>query len=127
MPKVSAQHTQAQVNDSTGYEMSDQDWLDAFRRRQQADQRRLDLEHTATIRRRNVNNEMAENCHRNTSSNDGSDEFDASNHAGQKWQDSEGDQLADFGVDDDVDFFDEDEIPLAHLLQRNKARASSGA
>ncbi|KAH4057158.1 palmitoyltransferase PFA4 [Parastagonospora nodorum] len=44
------------------------------------------------------------------------------------WRNSEGERLQDFGVDEDVEFYDEqeDEIPLAELMARRQA-ASSGA
>ncbi|KAK2795753.1 Palmitoyltransferase [Onygenales sp. PD_12] len=38
------------------------------------------------------------------------------------WRDSEGDRLGDFGVDEEVEFYDEDDIPLAELLRRRKNR-----
>lgn len=38
------------------------------------------------------------------------------------WQDTGGNRLKDFGVDEDVEFYDEDNIPIAELLRRRKAR-----
>ena len=37
------------------------------------------------------------------------------------WRDSEGDRLDDFGVDEDIECFNEDEIPIAELLRRRRA------
>lgn len=37
------------------------------------------------------------------------------------WRNSEGERLADFGVDEDIEFYDEDDLPLAELLKRKKA------
>ena len=37
---------------------------------------------------------------------------------GHSWRDSEGERLDDFGVEENVDFYDEDEIPLAKLKER---------
>lgn len=44
----------------------------------------------------------------------------------ESWRNSEGERLKDFGVDEDVEFYDEqeDEIPLSELLARRKAAAS---
>jgi palmitoyltransferase len=39
------------------------------------------------------------------------------------WTNSEGDRLKDFGVDEDADALDEDDIPLGELLRRRKARS----
>jgi palmitoyltransferase len=41
----------------------------------------------------------------------------------ESWQNSEGERLKDFGVDEDIEFYDqqEDEIPLSELLARRQA------
>ncbi|CAO2656745.1 Nn.00g055480.m01.CDS01 [Neocucurbitaria sp. VM-36] len=43
------------------------------------------------------------------------------------WRNSEGERLQDFGVDEDVEFYDEhdDEIPLSELLTRRKAASAA--
>ena len=38
------------------------------------------------------------------------------------WTNAEGDRLRDFGVDEDAELLDEDEIPLGELLRRRKGR-----
>ncbi|PSK60609.1 hypothetical protein B9Z65_759 [Elsinoe australis] len=45
----------------------------------------------------------------------------------ESWRNGEGERLADFGVDEDVEFYDEDDLPLAELmrLRREKAAAQS--
>ncbi|KAL8732603.1 MAG: hypothetical protein Q9166_002577 [cf. Caloplaca sp. 2 TL-2023] len=40
--------------------------------------------------------------------------------AGLGWRDSEGDRLQDLGVDEEAEYFDEDDLPLAELLRRKK-------
>jgi palmitoyltransferase len=43
-------------------------------------------------------------------------------NAGEEgWRNREGERLADFGVDEVADFYDEDDVPLAELLRRRKA------
>ena len=44
------------------------------------------------------------------------------------WRNSEGERLKDFGVDEDVEFYDEqeDEVPLSVLIKRRQAAAASG-
>ncbi|KAK5002651.1 Palmitoyltransferase [Cryomyces antarcticus] len=39
----------------------------------------------------------------------------------EAWRNSEGERLGDFGVDEDVEFYDEDDIPLAELIRRRKS------
>lgn len=36
----------------------------------------------------------------------------------ESWRNAEGERLRDFGVDEDVEFYDEDDIPLAVLMER---------
>jgi palmitoyltransferase len=36
------------------------------------------------------------------------------------WQNAEGERLRDFGVDEEVEFYDEDNIPLATLMEKRK-------
>lgn len=45
----------------------------------------------------------------------------------EAWRNSEGERLMDFGVDEDVEFYDEqeDDIPLSELLARRRAASSS--
>jgi palmitoyltransferase len=45
------------------------------------------------------------------------------------WRNSEGERLKDFGVDEDVEFYDEqeDEVPLSVLIRRRQAAAASEA
>ncbi|KAE9967485.1 hypothetical protein EG328_008175 [Venturia inaequalis] len=38
----------------------------------------------------------------------------------ESWRNAEGERLADWGVDEDVEFYDEENIPLAELIQRRK-------
>lgn len=50
----------------------------------------------------------------------------------EAWRNSEGERLKDFGVDEDVEFYDEqeeedDDVPLGELLARKRAAAGAGA
>jgi palmitoyltransferase len=47
---------------------------------------------------------------------------DASESGEEGWQDSGGNRLKDYGVDEVIEFYDEDEIPLSELLRRRKAK-----
>lgn len=38
----------------------------------------------------------------------------------EAWRNKEGERLADFGVDESVDFYDEDDVPLAELIRRRQ-------
>ncbi|KAJ5625464.1 hypothetical protein N7510_001773 [Penicillium lagena] len=46
----------------------------------------------------------------------------ASDEGEESWRNSEGERLRDFGVDEDVEFYDEEDIPLAVLIEQRKQR-----
>lgn len=41
----------------------------------------------------------------------------------EAWRNKEGERLADFGLDEDAEFYDEDNLPLAEIMRRRKADA----
>jgi palmitoyltransferase len=38
----------------------------------------------------------------------------------ESWKNAEGERLQDFGVDEEVEFYDEDDVPLGDLMRRRK-------
>jgi len=38
-----------------------------------------------------------------------------------RWRNKEGERLADFGLDEDAEFYDEDNLPLAEIMRRRQA------
>ena len=57
-----------------------------------------------------------------------SDEDDIQDAAGEEgWRTKEGERLADFGVDEVADFYDEDDLPLSELMRRRKVGNEAGA
>jgi palmitoyltransferase len=56
----------------------------------------------------------------------GKESVEGSQSGEEGWRNSEGERLRDFGLDEAVEFYDEeDELPLSELLARKKARAST--
>ena len=52
---------------------------------------------------------------------------DLGDGAGEEaWRNSEGERLADFGVDEVAEFYDEDDLPLAEIVRRKQAAHASG-
>ena len=47
--------------------------------------------------------------------------FDNDSAGEEAWRNKEGERLADFGVDEVADFYDEDDLPLAEIMRRRKA------
>ena len=59
----------------------------------------------------------------------GSEDSDSAHDSGaddgeEAWKNSEGERLRDFGVDEDVEFYDEEDIPLAVLIQQKRQQRS---
>lgn len=115
--------------------------IDDFRRRQEADLARYaDAEGEYVVRRRPFH-ERLEDLQKEsraqvydedeaaieTSSDSDSDEAQlpdmkrTDDDAGEEgWRNKEGERLADFGVDEVTDFYDEDDLPLAEIMRRRK-------
>ncbi|KAM5433825.1 Palmitoyltransferase [Microsporum ferrugineum] len=94
--------------------------IDAFRQRQDADYLRRQAE--SDVRCRKPFNKRYTNRGddaRLLNISDSEDE-ELSNSGEEGWRNSEGERLGDFGVDEEVEFYDEDDIPLATLIQRRK-------
>lgn len=121
--------------------------VDAFRKRQEADllRQRNQGDDSTAYRRRPFHVRMEEQIRADRERDDAYEEHDSDeyaitdseddidkaihpNSAGpladegeESWRNSEGERLADFGVDEDAEFYDEDDLPLAELLRRRKA------
>ena len=102
-----------------------QSTLDEFRRRQQEDLKRYDQGYTTSIRRRPLRKQDSNGGHRDDSVPSQSAESDGWGSDEETWRDSEGDRLDDFGVDEDAEFYDEDDMPLAELLRRRQERTDN--
>ena len=105
-----------------------------FRKRQQDDQFRYSTLSSQEIRRRqpfhvrydpkNNREPDEDNDYKGSESEevDFSDKRELEAGEGEEgWRNSEGERLDDFGVDEDVEFYDEDDIPLGELLKRKAA------
>ncbi|KAL9102924.1 MAG: hypothetical protein Q9163_001984 [Psora crenata] len=85
--------------------LTTQEQIAAFRRRQQEDLKRFDGGSSSAIKGGSVRKEfVADNT--------------VGGLGGHAWRDCEGEGLDDFGVDEHMDFYDEDNIPLAELKGR---------
>lgn len=98
--------------------MSPEEELRAFKERQDADRSRRRTQN-GILRRKPFRdrfdldtNEVVEDDYLDD------EEYDVSGE--EDWADSDGNRLKDFGVEEDVEFYDEDDIPIAELLRRRK-------
>lgn len=96
--------------------------VSAFRRRQQGDFDRLEHGSSGTILRRRV--DSVRNRYDNLHGPQQPDIDDAGQDK-EGWRDSDGDRLDDFGVDENAEVFDEDNVPLAELIRKRQARSES--
>lgn len=104
--------------------LSAEQQIAAFQRRQRADFERRSAHHD--VQRRKPFHDRFE---ADTGLPLGDDYYDGDMDPGsgeEGWQDSEGNRLKDYGVDEDVEFYDEDDIPIAELLRRREARRHQG-
>ena len=99
---------------------SNQHAVEAFRRRQQEDLKRFQGTQSQVYKRKVFHDRYASQ----QAEDDAEDvsEFDSGGSSGgeEGWRNSEGDRLRDFGVEEEVEFYDEDEVPLGQLLRRRK-------
>jgi palmitoyltransferase len=120
---------------------STSDEIEAFRQRQEEDMARRGLDDTATIRRRKKFHERHDSRRRagqkeiEDEEEEGEDRLEDDNEdynsdaydyievdeGEEAWRDSDGQRLGDYGVDEDVEFYDEDEVPLSVVRERIKA------
>ncbi|KAF2723289.1 DHHC zinc finger domain-containing protein [Polychaeton citri CBS 116435] len=113
--------------------------VDGFRQRQAADLRRYrNIDGEYVVRRRPFHERYAESTGNLAHSHDdqgaadpdydsSGEEYQLHDNSGtaedgeEAWRNKEGERLADFGVEEDVEFYDEDNVPLAELIKRRKA------
>ncbi|KAK6383947.1 Palmitoyltransferase [Exophiala oligosperma] len=111
-------------------DLSPDDEVLAFRKRQMADFERR-AEHYGggvVVKRRKPfherfeeeNGTPIENDYYSENDDDGDDDKGSAGSGEEGWQDSGGNRLKDYGVDEEVEFYDEDNIPIAELLRRRR-------
>ncbi|KAF7910730.1 uncharacterized protein EAF01_002239 [Botrytis porri] len=98
---------------------------DAFRQRQEADLKRWKKnDKGGTI---NNGGGYYEGDDEEEENEDESEEYEEGLDGEEGWTNSEGDRLRDYGVDEEAEIVDEDDIPLGELIRRRKARSSESA
>ena len=100
---------------------SNREQIDAFRHRQKEDLKRFNRT-DPLIRRRPFHERYRDNSQELRESPSLIDSDKVSKRGEEAWRNSEGDRLDDFGVDEDIEFYDEDDIPLAELLLKHRKR-----
>lgn len=102
------------------YPTSNAEQVESFRQRQERDIARLQGP-SPQVQRRRPFHERYHHAGDVDAMDPGTDSDGALSSEGEEgWRNSEGDRLQDFGVDEDVEFYDEDNVPLAELLRRRQ-------
>ncbi|KAI9812448.1 MAG: hypothetical protein M1827_004679 [Pycnora praestabilis] len=97
--------------------LSDQDEMQAFRTRQQEDLKRREHEKSRVRRQQTFQKRYASGQDHKDNTREESED---SGEGEEAWANSEGDRLRDFGVDEETEFYDEDDVPVAELLRMRK-------
>jgi palmitoyltransferase len=100
-------------------DLSDREQIEAFHRRQQADMQRREGG-VGVVRRKPFHERYAEDRNRDDEASDMGEPDEGLSGGEEGWKDSDGDRLRDFGVDEEVEFYDEDDVPLGELLRRRR-------
>ncbi|KAK7521716.1 palmitoyltransferase with autoacylation activity Pfa4 [Phyllosticta citriasiana] len=115
--------------------------IEAFRRRQEEDLKRWQTANNGTgsntLQRQRPFHERFDSSGAivpsDVESEDDSEELESEPDVGdggadadgeEAWKNSEGETLKDFGVDQDAEFYDEDDVPLSELIRRRQAMAA---
>lgn len=102
-----------------------QDEIDAFNRRKQEDMKRF--QQTSGVQRRKPFHDRYKKGDHAQSDSDESetDSGGYSDEGEESWRNAEGERLRDFGVDEEAEFYDEENIPLGVLIERRKQQKSA--
>ena len=94
--------------------------IEAFNRRQMED---IDRRNASGVRlRRKFHERYRQAAHEDESGSENSYDNIAFDEGEESWTNAEGERLRDFGLDEEVEFYDEDDIPLGELVKRIKQR-----
>ncbi|KAL4914602.1 DHHC palmitoyltransferase-domain-containing protein [Aspergillus aurantiobrunneus] len=94
--------------------------IEAFNRRKAADlkRRRAPVE----VERQKPFHERFDESASDSSEGDSDPSDNDSDNGEEAWRNSEGERLRDYGVDEEAEFYDEEDIPLARLIQQRAER-----
>jgi palmitoyltransferase len=108
--------------------LSNAETLAAFRKRQEEDVVRRRKPFVQRIEAQQISKRGQTSDNEDGESDDGiAEPTPHGSQSGEEgWKNSEGERLRDFGVDEDIEFYDEeDDVPLSELLARKQAKAAA--
>ena len=94
--------------------------IEAFNRRKAEDMKRFNAD-MPVRRRKRFQDRFERPDERESDSEVSEPAHDSGADDGEEaWKNSEGERLRDFGVDEEIEFYDEEDIPLAVLIQQKR-------
>lgn len=124
IPRLQRSHQALEAFTVQHFGLTEREEVEAFRRRQEEDYRRR-YGHDPAQRRKAFH--KRHESHASSTAGDDLLNDEADSASGEEgWQDSGGNRLKDYGVDEDVEFYDEDDVPLAEILRRRQEKRISG-
>lgn len=103
-----------------------QDEIDAFNRRKEEDMKRFQQASGLQRRKPFHNRHPANNYAESEGEDSDTGSRNDSDEGEESWRNAEGERLRDFGVDEEAEFYDEEDIPLAVLIERRRQQESRG-
>jgi palmitoyltransferase len=105
--------------------LSDYEEIQAFKKRQQEDMKRQQGT-SGVIRRKPFHHRYSDGspAEQAIGAMDDNSSSAYSDSGEEGWRSPEGDRLRDYGVDEDAEFYDQDDIPLSELLRSRRAERS---
>ncbi|QQK47601.1 Palmitoyltransferase pfa4 [Penicillium digitatum] len=101
-----------------------QDEIDAFNRRKEEDMKRFQ-KIPGLQRRKPFHDRYKKGENARGDSDESEPDYGDDLEGEEAWRNAEGERLRDFGVDEEVEFYDEEDIPLAVLIERRKQQQSA--
>jgi palmitoyltransferase len=110
------------VDDSDNFvtALSPDEEIVQFRKRQAEDLKRWGNNHESLRRRQPFHKRYDEAAIKANDTSSPSLYVEGDEEGEESWKDSEGQGLKDFGLDEEVEFYDEDDIPLGELIRRRQ-------
>ncbi|RVX69212.1 hypothetical protein B0A52_07188 [Exophiala mesophila] len=119
MPRMERDYGRDDAFVYSGSNLTSEQEIQAFKRRQQNDyEQRAD--YYGIQRRRPFHERYDPDLKDPVDEEEDADTASQSGSGEEGWQDTGGNRLKDFGVDEDIEFYDEDDIPISELLRRRK-------
>ncbi|KAK4864564.1 hypothetical protein LT330_009559 [Penicillium expansum] len=101
-----------------------QDEIDAFNRRKQEDMKRFQKS-PGLQRRKPFHDRYKKDDSAQSDSDESETDSEGDSEGEEAWRNAEGERLRDFGVDEEAEFYDEEDIPLGVLIERRRQQQSA--